>query len=153
MSLVLQTSQGFLQSGVGGTLGGALQTANKDISVNATKALSPSSLGLGREQASGGRQHYNRLTVGQGRPPKLSSQGERSKDSYSSSREESGHGCPGQNPGLSSAFLGPFLTAPVGCGDQRLEVTLPPWALGPSASSRARFRWAEGEGVRDRPYM
>lgn len=37
-----------------------------------------------------------------------------------------------------SGFLGPFLTAPIGCGDQRWEVTppLPPWALRPSASPK-----------------
>ena len=153
LSLVLQTSRGFLQSGVGGTLGGALQTANKDISVNATKALSPSSLGLGRDQASGGRQHHNRLTVGQGRPPKLSSQGERSKDSYSSA----GRGEQAWVPRAESwALLGLFRPlSHSSCGVWRSEVGGHAASLGFVSLSLfpAMFRWAVGEGVRDRPYM
>ena len=105
MSLVLQTSRGFLQSGVGGTLGGALQTANKDISVNATKALSPSSLGLGRDQESGGRQSHNRLTVGQGRSPQAEQSGRKKQGLLLHQQERrAGMGAQGRIQGSPLAF-------------------------------------------------
>ena len=72
MSLVLQTSQGFLQSGVGGPWEVLYRPLIKTICVNATKALVTQFFGAGKGAgAPGERKHDDWLTAGQGRTPGL----------------------------------------------------------------------------------
>lgn len=122
MSLVLQTSQGFLQCGVGGPWEVLYGPLIKTICVNAAMALLAHFFGAGEGSTGGHR-------VGQ--DPRLIAKqpGKKKEGLVFVSRREGRSGHAGRHPGPLSSSLGSSLAAPMGCGDQRWGLL-----LGPSAS-------------------